>query len=530
MSTGSSFHHAKVSHILSTNTMKTEEERMLSSAWSQLAELGYHRENEVENLNIISSQYKVERNDLGNLSDAFNILLDDLAPVDDSIIDDSDDSSTDDLIERIKNISQMKTNPSNKVANQLLLSQIASMHFGNSESINMVHMSEVEETRSSLSSPGKSNFTIRQRLSQMPRKERREVLMTQDLWDSKENEETNSLTSQKDDELNLKANSVKIDDSLMRLKRQIHYGQYRKEPLADRGTPNNAFHAPRKIEHAVVTRTTNRILIHVYDLFSSDTLMQLPWGCVCEIGKCFTQVNTALLTVGTGIYHVGIEVNGIEYAYGATKSYGKTGVFSCIPKTSPGYQYRTTIDFGDVPLIRRAWVSVPCTSKENSKVSDASESSSSTLARTSFQLVEEFIDGRQIIREMTSDYMGIDYDLLRKNCCSFAHDACLRLGLLEEQVPSWFRNLAETGAMTQDVANAAIVQPINKVFSGFDTRNKSGSFGRNRHSHQEAESGFEVVRRRNASNTQDVLVVLNSEPHHTEESQVTFARTTTWAY
>ena len=31
----------------------------------------------------------------------------------------------------------------------------------------------------------------------------------------------------------------------------------------------------------------NDIKLHIYDLIAHDTLMQLPWGCVCEIGKCF---------------------------------------------------------------------------------------------------------------------------------------------------------------------------------------------------------------------------------------------------
>mmetsp|Transcript_27118 Transcript_27118/g.64830 ORF Transcript_27118/g.64830 Transcript_27118/m.64830 type:complete len:100 (+) Transcript_27118:2280-2579(+) len=51
---------------------------------------------------------------------------------------------------------------------------------------------------------------------------------------------------------------------------------------------------------------------------------------------------------------------------------------------------------------------------------------------------------------MAPQYMGTDYDLLRKNCCSFAKDACVQLGIRQEEIPSWFHNLAQTGAMTHD--------------------------------------------------------------------------------
>ena len=36
--------------------------------------------------------------------------------------------------------------------------------------------------------------------------------------------------------------------------------------------------------------------------------MQLPWGCHFPIGSCFNVVNSGLHTLGTGAYHVGIEV------------------------------------------------------------------------------------------------------------------------------------------------------------------------------------------------------------------------------
>jgi hypothetical protein len=120
-----------------------------------------------------------------------------------------------------------------------------------------------------------------------------------------------------------------------------------------------------------------------------------------------------------------------------------------MPKHSPGYQYRSSIDFGDRTLMRQVRVS---------KRGDESNYSQSGERR---------VDGREIIREMAMEYMGIDYDLLRKNCCTFAHDACIRMGVKEEEVPSWFRNLCVAGAVTQDAA-VSTIQPLTKVFSACD--------------------------------------------------------------
>lgn len=269
---------------------------------------------------------------------------------------------------------------------------------------------------------------------------------------------------------------------------------------------------------SIIPRRSNRVLLHIYDLIASDTLIQLPWGCVCEIGKCFNDVNSALHEMGTGAYHVGVECNGIEYAYGACSQRGKSGVFSCIPMLSPGYQYRTSIDFGEVILKRTSWVVVP----------NDEGSSPRSVASNSFRQVEEFIDGRTVMKEMASEYMGVDYNILRRNCCTFAADACVRLGVPKDKVPTWFRNLAETGAYSQDMANAAFVEPLQKVLStaahddslcGDDC---SSVFD---FADDEEEMGFELIAERNATNTRDVVVVIHAEP-----KRPSFRRTVSPAY
>ena len=148
--------------------------------------------------------------------------------------------------------------------------------------------------------------------------------------------------------------------SLVRLSRQVRYGRRGQVPIK-----------------------ANAIKLHIYDLLPTETIMQLAWGCEFPIGQCFTAVNDGLHALGTGAYHCGIEVrvlyivwnvytvrtishftctlaqiNGIEYAYGANEMEGTTGVFSCIPKHSPGFEYRTSLDFGKRPLIKSSWTRV----------------------------------------------------------------------------------------------------------------------------------------------------------------------------
>lgn len=180
----------------------------------------------------------------------------------------------------------------------------------------------------------------------------------------------------------------------------------------------------------------SQIKLHVYDLVATNTQLDL-WGYHFPVGQVFNALNSSLHSIGTGAYHVGLEVNGVEYAYGANPTKGLTGIFRCKPKHSPGYQYRTTIDFGN--RVVKKQLSEP---------------------NPEFKAV---VDGQIIIREMVNEYLGTDYDLLRKNCCTFAHDACLRLGIKEDEIPTWFHNLAAVGAITQDAANYTLA-PITQLF------------------------------------------------------------------
>lgn len=169
---------------------------------------------------------------------------------------------------------------------------------------------------------------------------------------------------------------------------------------------------------------TNTIQLHVYDLIAEQVVMPVSLGVLGEfhfpIGKCLHHLNSTLHGLGTGAYHVGLDVNGIEYAYGANSTPNRTGVFTCPPKHSPGYQYRCTIDLGSV------------------------------VGRH---------PGHVLLRDVLAvEYLGMEYDLLRQNCVTFALDAAERLGVDRQTIPEWVGNLCGAGAAAQDT-----LQPLTQL-------------------------------------------------------------------
>lgn len=143
--------------------------------------------------------------------------------------------------------------------------------------------------------------------------------------------------------------------------------------------------------------------------------------------------------------------------------------------------------------MKKAWVSVSAKSSSEGKTSD-----SSTPA---YREIERGVDGREVMKQMATEYMGADYDLLRRNCVTFAHDACIRLGVKEEEIPTWFRNLCESGALTQDVA-LQTVEPIQNIFS---TCEDYGDF-----EESNIEDGFEVITTTGNKGTEDLVKVVNA--------------------
>jgi hypothetical protein len=131
-------------------------------------------------------------------------------------------------------------------------------------------------------------------------------------------------------------------------------------------------------------------------------------------------------------------------------------LLQCMPKKNPVYQYRKSIDFGERTLTQDVFIN--CRGQQVQTDPDTGGAPAGCFA------ARVHVDGRDILKRMTKEYLGADYDLLRKNCCTFAFDACLRLGIDESTIPRWFLTLHQTGAYTQDLALSA-TRPITSAIS-----------------------------------------------------------------
>lgn len=135
------------------------------------------------------------------------------------------------------------------------------------------------------------------------------------------------------------------------------------------------------------------VTLHIYDV-STDS----------RVGS----INEYLEALGTGAFHAGLEVNGLEWSYGYSPD--NTGVFSCPPKGCKAHKYRDSLSMGE-------------TAKSAAEI-------------------------KEIIETLKEDWLGLDYDLLRKNCCLFSKELVQKLEV--GPVPSWVTNLAAAGATLHD--------------------------------------------------------------------------------
>jgi len=155
-------------------------------------------------------------------------------------------------------------------------------------------------------------------------------------------------------------------------------------------------------------------------------------------------INGLLRLFGTGAYHAAVEVYGAEWSYGFTEE--GTGVFECQPGACAMHIYKEQVNLGKLTLSR-----------------------------------DEVV---RILEEMCGQYLGADYDLLRKNCCTFSADFVTRLGL--PPIPSWVLNLANTGAKAIDMVGEEklnemgdkAVVAVDKVVEAVSlgTAERTGSF------------------------------------------------------
>ncbi|KAL0903542.1 hypothetical protein M5K25_027929 [Dendrobium thyrsiflorum] len=117
-----------------------------------------------------------------------------------------------------------------------------------------------------------------------------------------------------------------------------------------------------------------------------------------------TPINGYAYWFGLGVYHSGVQVHGVEYAYGA-HDHPTTGIFDAEPRSCPGFAFRKSILIGRTDLGP-----------------------------------EEVQD---LMEELAESYTGNTYNLISKNCNHFCNDACIRL--TGNAIPSWVNRLANLG-------------------------------------------------------------------------------------
>merc|ERR1712032_891170 len=105
---------------------------------------------------------------------------------------------------------------------------------------------------------------------------------------------------------------------------------------------------------------------------------------------------------GSGVFHCGVEVHGVEWSYSNTSTGDGDGVFCCLPCSCKGFSYCES-----VPLGR------------------------SSVTKEDFRFLLQALK-----RQWTVDA----YDLLANNCIHFCEDLCDKLGV--EGIPVWVKHAA----------------------------------------------------------------------------------------
>ncbi|KAL5698850.1 hypothetical protein ACHQM5_029831 [Ranunculus cassubicifolius] len=150
-----------------------------------------------------------------------------------------------------------------------------------------------------------------------------------------------------------------------------------------------------------------------------------------------TSINGYAYWLGLGVYHSGVQVHEIEYAFGAHEL-PTTGIFEGEPKQCPGFTFRKSILIGRTDL--------------NPK------------------------EVRTFMEKLADEYTGNTYNLITKNCNHFCNDVCIRM--TGRSIPRWVNRLARIGLLCTCVLpmdlQEAKVRNVRKerVGAGGDTERK----------------------------------------------------------
>lgn len=114
-----------------------------------------------------------------------------------------------------------------------------------------------------------------------------------------------------------------------------------------------------------------------------------------------------------GAFHAAIQVYNEEWSFGYVPR--GTGVFSCKPRCNDMFKFREQMKLG-------------ITSRSKREVQD-------------------------IVAKMALRWQGETYDLVKRNCCSFASELGENLGV--GRIPSWIDRAARMGSVVSDKIDAS---------------------------------------------------------------------------
>mmetsp|Transcript_48877 Transcript_48877/g.116181 ORF Transcript_48877/g.116181 Transcript_48877/m.116181 type:complete len:423 (+) Transcript_48877:61-1329(+) len=136
-----------------------------------------------------------------------------------------------------------------------------------------------------------------------------------------------------------------------------------------------------------------------------------------------TETNNRASMLGLGIFHLGIEVFGVEWSFGALppnpNGSARSGIYPVMPCRCPIGVFRESIPLGHA-------------------------------------LLHSAHDTWLLLERMSGDWLGDDYHVLSRNCLHFCEALCRHLGV--EQPPGWVNRLA--------YAADAVLTPVLWYFAG----------------------------------------------------------------
>ncbi|XP_022141433.1 deSI-like protein At4g17486 isoform X2 [Momordica charantia] len=145
-----------------------------------------------------------------------------------------------------------------------------------------------------------------------------------------------------------------------------------------------------------------------------------------------TPINGYAYWFGLGVYHSGVQVHGVEYAFGA-HDHATSGIFEVEPRQCPGFTFRKSICIGRTNLGPK--------------------------------------EVRSFMEKLAEEYSGNTYHLITKNCNHFCNDVCVRLA--GKPIPSWVNRLARLGLFCNCVLPASLneakvrqVRPGGRISQG----------------------------------------------------------------